>query len=437
MKWAVSLAVGAAVLTGAVAAHASPSDDAVAALQCSAVYVGAASPTIDKASVGGDLRDDIRVAIVPSGGPDPVTIARTIGAELDPGHRGLTVLVFEGHSYGAASTARCAVGTAIDQAVQRHRSQLRATDDVTATVEDFATIVRSEPDATQGCATGGTATQASPSAGDGSSGSGLTALWVIVLLVAGGVALFLWSRRRRRNRELSDARAAVLPWYQRLGAEVTGLKPGVNKEAGQALRDAAERYQVAGAQLAAADSVPKFEYTGRTVLEGLYAVRAARQALGIDPGPPLPPMGRADGEYLDRPRDIAVGDQTYQGFPAYTPGAPYYFAGGYGIPGGWYGFPFWETLLVGSMLGGGLGWGLGGWGMGGWGMGGYGLGYDNGYLSGYDAGEQGVGGDDGSGWGDSGGGGTWDSGWGDSGGGWDGGGGFGGDFGGSDGGGSW
>jgi hypothetical protein len=432
MRWVAPVAAAAALLAVGTSAAASPLDEAVAALRSSAIYVGAPKPTIDKAAVSGQL-GEIKVAIVPSGGPDPVSVAQSIGSELDPNHRGLTVLVFEGHSYGAASSAKCAVGSAIDEAVHRHRAQLQASDDVTATVQDFAAAVRNAPDATTGCSTGGPDEAAAPQTGDDSGGGGLTVVWVIVLLAVGGLALYLWSRRRRRLRELSDARAAVLPLYERLGAELNNLEPGDDARARQALRDAAERYTAAGAQLATADSIAKYEYAGRTALEGLYAARAARQALGLDPGPPLPSMARPDAEHLDRPRQVTVGDQTYQGYPGYTPGAPYYFGGGYGIPGGWYAFPFWETLLVGSLVGGGLGWGLGGWG-----MGGYGMGYDNGYLTGYEAGEQSAdGGPDGSGWGDSGGGGTWDSGWGDSGdfgGGWDGGGG---DFGGSDGSGSW
>ena len=50
-----------------------------------------------------------------------------------------------------------------------------------------------------------------------------------------------------------------------------------------------------------------------------------------------------------------------QGYPSYTPGAPYYFAGGGGYAGGWYSFPFWESLLIAEALSPGWGWG-GGWG---------------------------------------------------------------------------
>jgi hypothetical protein len=431
------LAIGVFVL--APGAAADPIDDAVAALRTSSIYVGAPTPTIDKGRLGGSTLDGIKVAIVPTGGPNPVSVARSIGGRLDPESKGLTVLVFEGRSYGAASSARCGVGTAINQAVSRHRSELQSSNDVTSTVKDFAAAVRDAPSAADGCGDNTSASDFGTAAnkGSGSNHTGLIVFLVIVLLVLAGIGYVIWSRRRRRQRELSDARAGVTPYYDRLAAEVNGIDPKDNPIARQALADAAERFTSAGSQLATADSVEKYAQARRTALEGLYAARTARTALGLDPGPALPPVAEGRGQQLDRPREVTVQGQTYQGYPAYTPGAPYYYGGGYGVPGGWYGFPFWETLLVGSLLAGGLG---------GWGPGGYGAGYDNGYLTGYNAGEDA--GDDrgdgsGSGWGDSGGGGGWgdSGGWGggDSGGG-DWGGGGGGDFGGGggdSGGGSW
>jgi hypothetical protein len=243
---------------------------------------------------------------------------------------------------------------------------------------------------------------------------------VLVALIVAAVGYAAWSRRRRHQRQLSDARAAVIPYYDRLAADVNGIDPGDNPTARQAMADAAERFTSAGGQLATADSTAKYAQARRTALEGLYAARTARTALGLDPGPALPPVADTAAEQLDRPQHVTVRGETFQGYPAYTPGAPYYFGGAYGIPGGWYAVPFWETLLAGSILAGGLG---------GWGPGGYGTGFDNGYLTGYEAGEQAA--DDGNagGWGDSGGGGDWSSGWGDSGGG--------GDWGDSGGGGDW
>jgi hypothetical protein len=421
-----------AVTPAARAAGTDPTGDAVAHLRDSAIYQGAAQPKISPSELSGSTLSGIKVAILPTGGPDPVTVAQDIGRGLDTNHHGLTVLVFEGTSFGAASTSRCGVGTAIQDAVSAHRSELQQTDDVTATVRDFAAAVHKAPSAAHGCGThngtGGSST-GEDSGSSGSSHTGLIVLLVILALIAAGIGWWVWSRRRRRQRELAEARAEVMPYYERLAAEINGLDPKDDKTARQALADAAERYNSTGSQLATADTVEKYARARRTALEGLYAARTARRALGLDEGPELPPIAETSAPHLDRPQDVTVQGQTFQGYPSYTPGAPYYYGGGYGVPGGWYSFPFWETLLIGSMLGGGFGFG-GGWG-------GYGAGYDTGFASGYEEGAESADDRGAGGWGDSGGGGDWSSGWGDSGGGGDWGGG-GGDWGGGDsGGGSW
>ncbi|HEX3336017.1 MAG TPA: hypothetical protein VHS54_06105, partial [Jatrophihabitans sp.] len=382
-------------LSSPARALADPVDRAVETLHHASVYVGASTPRIDRSQLGGDALSGIKVAIVPPGGPDPVSVAKSIGSRLDPDSSGLTVLVFEGRSYGAASSARCGVGSAIQGAVDRNRSELQSTNDVTTTVLDFAAAVREAPSSANGCAGSATEDTGFGAQPQKSDHTGLIVFLVIVVLILAGIGYWLHARRRRARRELSDARAQVVPYYDRLASEVNGLEPGQNPSARQAIADAAERFMSAGSQLASADSVEKYAQARRTTLEGLNAARTARLALGVDPGPALPSIGEPGRDQLDAPRQVTVRGQTYQGYPEYTPGAPYYFGGGYGVPGGWYGVPFWETLLLGSVL-------TGGWG-------GYGSGYDTGYLSGYNAGENadadaetGNGG-----WGDSGGGGSW------------------------------
>ncbi|HEV2887006.1 MAG TPA: hypothetical protein VGX49_08870, partial [Jatrophihabitans sp.] len=145
--------------------------------------------------------------------------------------------------------------------------------------------------------------------------------------------------------------------------------------------------------------------------------RTAREALGLDPGPELPALAQSNAPQLSQAQQVDVGGQVVQGYPTYTPGAPYYFAGGGGYMGGWYSMPFWQTLLIAEALTPGWGWGFGGWG-GGWG--GYGSGYDSGFEAGRESAEHDSGGGD---WG----GGDWGGGGGD----WGGGGG------GDSGGGSW
>src|SRR3954453_22922257 len=92
-------AAGAGLLlgsSGVSSAAADPADDAVAALRNSTVYQGATAPRIDRSQLSGSTLDRIKVAILPTGGPDPVTVARDIGRRLDPDAKGLTVVVFEG-----------------------------------------------------------------------------------------------------------------------------------------------------------------------------------------------------------------------------------------------------------------------------------------------------------------------------------------------------
>src|SRR5947209_1959670 len=130
-------AAGAALLVGLglpPSAVADPSDDAVAALKDSAIFVGADTPKVDRTKLGGNVLGDVKVAILPSGGPDATAVAKSIGERLDPGDAGLTVLVFEGNRYGAASSSHCGAGSAIDDAVTRNRAALQSTDDVTTTV---------------------------------------------------------------------------------------------------------------------------------------------------------------------------------------------------------------------------------------------------------------------------------------------------------------
>ena len=450
---AIAVLLGIAVFA-APAASADEVDDAISALQSSALYVApdAQGKVDDASTVTAALGSSVKVAVLPSSLDLADAGPRLQNALSGP----VTLAIFSGTTYQAKSNKYCSplVNDELKQAVSAHRTQLNQNGDLTATIEQFAEDLHSVPLArSSACAaagtrppTGGSGTSSSGTASSPSSGSSAWP-WVlgIGIVGAGGVGAFTLGRRRRRARELSAARARVEPYYDRLAGEVNSLDPqapGLDPKdvavARQALADAAERFTSAGSQLADANSVEQVNAARRTVLEGLYAARTARGALGLDVGPDLPPVDEGRGDQLAEPQQVTVQGQTFQGYPTYMPGAPYYYGGGAGVPGGWYGSPFWETLLVGSLLTGGLG---GGWGGGGWG-GGYGNGYGNGYETGYDAGRDGANpgadGSNGAGWG-GGNSGDWSTGgsWGggDSGSGWGGGdSGGGGDWGGGDGG---
>src|SRR3954451_17694233 len=111
---------------------------------------------------------------------------------------------------------------------------------------------------------------------------------VLVLVVAGAVWL-IRQRSATRARELDDARAEARRWVERLGGQVLNLT-GSDEASKQALADASERFTAAGSQLDQARSTAQARQVTETAYEGLYYVRAARSAMGIDPGPELPPL---------------------------------------------------------------------------------------------------------------------------------------------------
>jgi hypothetical protein len=251
-----------------------------------------------------------------------------------------------------------------------------------------------------------------------------------------------WSRRRKQ--ELADAREEALRWYERLGGQIMNLPSQDDPAVKQAMVDAGERYTAAGAQLDRATSVRQFALVRETATEGLQYIRAARTAMGLDPGPEIPVLaGQARAGSITADSEINLQDRTFRASP--RPGAhtPYYYPGGMvqgrPVPGGWYSEPWWKTALV-----------AGAWGIGsmlifdalfspgfGWDHGGFDAGHDAGFQDGLDyADDHGwdPGSDGGDAGADAGAGGdvqAADFGGYDGGGGWDGGGDFGGgDFGG-------
>nr|MDT0661648.1 hypothetical protein [Micromonospora sp. DSM 115978] len=178
---------------------------------------------------------------------------------------------------------------------------------------------------------------------------GIWFLLLVALLIAG----FVWWRREsaaRRERELADARAEATRWYERLGGQVMSLH-GDEPAVRQALADAGERYTAAGSQLEQARTTKQYELARETALEGLAYIRAARTALGIDPGPELPQLAAARGAgALTVPREVNVQGQTFRAGPQPGPGTPYYYPGGRmqgrPVPAGWYSTPWWKTGLA-------------------------------------------------------------------------------------------
>jgi hypothetical protein len=155
-------------------------------------------------------------------------------------------------------------------------------------------------------------------------------------------------RGRARRR-----RVAVRPARQRRAA----ARPGDDAIARQALADAAERYNATGALMAKADTLGEFAAARRTAVEGLAAARWCAAAR---------PRPRARGPAAARLRPAARGADgragrrgAVRGLAAVRAGRPHYYEGGYygsqHVPGGWYATPFWQTLLLTSVLNSGRG----------------------------------------------------------------------------------
>lgn len=252
---------------------------------------------------------------------------------------------------------------------------------------------------------------------------------VLVFAVVVGVAMLGRNRAASQREQIDDAKAEARRWVERLGGQVMNLV-GTNEAAKQALADAAERYTAAGSQMEQARTIEQARLVTKTAMEGLYYVRAARQAMDLDPGPELPEdrEARRAGR-VSEDRRVNVDGQYYEASPEPGDRTPHYYPGGRvagrPVPQGWYSEPWWKPALV-----------AGAWGLGSVllfdamfsGM--YGIPDAHAWESGHDAGQaDAMQADSGDGGGEGGdGGGDW--GGGDSGGDW-GGGGFG-DFGGGD-----
>ena len=275
----------------------------------------------------------------------------------------------------------------------------------------------------------------------GTLGAMNTGLLILILLVVVGLGFVMFSSSRatgRRNESsLADAKADARRVIERLGGQVLNIS-GTDDASKQAMADASERYTAASAQIEQATTAKQALLAKESALEGLYYVRAARTAMGMDPGPELEGLhGQKSAGSVTEDRRVNFEGREIEASPVPSQRTPNYYPGGRvagrPVPAGWYSEPWWKPALVAGA------WGLGSVmlfdamfsGMHGVGYdsnafeSGYGSGFDQGYDAGLDAGQGDFdagadgGGFDGGGW-DSGGGadgGGWfgDSGGGDSG----------------------
>ena len=89
----------------------------------------------------------------------------------------------------------------------------------------------------------------------------------------------------RPDPAVQAARAEADALLGRLGHDVSTLDDGGDATNRQALADAAERYNTAGAQLGQASSLGEIAVVRSIAIEGLHSTRLVRTRLGLDPGP--------------------------------------------------------------------------------------------------------------------------------------------------------
>jgi hypothetical protein len=178
-----------------------------------------------------------------------------------------------------------------------------------------------------------------------------TILTIVVLaLIVLGVVWLVRQRNAAQARELEDAKSEARRWVERLGGQVLNLV-GTDDASRQAIADAAERYNAAGSQMEQARSVAQARQVTETAREGLYYVRAARTAMGIDPGPELPALpGQQRAGAVSEDRDVELEGHSYSASPVPSGRNQHYYPGGVvagrPVPQGWYSEPWWKPALV-------------------------------------------------------------------------------------------
>ncbi|MBL1073673.1 hypothetical protein JK358_04640 [Nocardia sp. 2] len=113
---------------------------------------------------------------------------------------------------------------------------------------------------------------------------------LLFLLVAGLLIFVAWwiSREWSGNADrVAAAKGEVRGYLDRMSSELMQLDPD-NDTALNALGEAVDRMTVARTQLASATTLGQVRVARETARGGLYFIRKAREAMGLDPGPPIP-----------------------------------------------------------------------------------------------------------------------------------------------------
>ena len=180
-------------------------------------------------------------------------------------------------------------------------------------------------------------------------------LLILLIVVGGGVAWWTSSNNKkkteqRQQQQLEDAQAEARRWIERLGGQVMSLS-GTDKASQQAMADASERFTAANSAISRANTTKQAHLARESALEGLHYVNAAREIMGMDPGPELPPLEgqRKAGKVTER-RTVDAGGQEITASPYASDETPNYYPGGTvagrPVPAGWYSRPWWADAMA-------------------------------------------------------------------------------------------
>ena len=121
------------------------------------------------------------------------------------------------------------------------------------------------------------------------------ALLILIVLVVAAIGLPSTARRVQQAgatpHRWPTPRPTPAASIERLGGQVLNLT-GTDDASKQALADASERYTAASSQIDQATTAKQALLAKESAMEGLYYVRAARIAMGMDPGPELESLCR-------------------------------------------------------------------------------------------------------------------------------------------------
>src|SRR6478752_3736851 len=179
-------------------------------------------------------------------------------------------------------------------------------------------------------------------------------LLVLILLVVAAIGLAVWSASRntanRNATSLADAKADARRVIDRLGGQVLNLT-GTDDASKQAMADASERYTAASSQIDQATTAKQALLAKESAMEGLYYVRAARTAMGMDPGPELESLsGQQSAGTVTEDRRVEFEGRQIEASPNPTERTPNFYPGGRvagrPVPAGWYSEPWWKPALV-------------------------------------------------------------------------------------------